>query len=553
MAELRKLKDRAAELLNKGKPEKAAEVLREVLEADPKDTGSRQKLAELLRRAGQGAEAIANYRQVADRYARDGFLIKAIAVCKVILEIDPAHVETQTELAQLYARRNGPSAQAAPARDGSRLEAPPPRPERQAIELPPVTTEVPLELESLSGATVRDEGPAPAALEASSQPEGLAAAPIPPSVAVPTRPPVTDPFAGWQPRASAPAPTPTTAYEAILAAAAAAAAEDPGFPSFPGFPGFDDEVILEGEPIDAEPVEPDGFLDEPLPPSAQPGPTLHMPHIPLFSDLGPRPFVALAERSVLRQVKEGDAVLREGDRGTSFFVVATGRFRVEKRDAKGDKVVLAHLGEGAFFGEMALLSGAPRAAAVVAEVDCQILEITAALLQELCGQHPHVAQSLTRFYRQRLLANAMATSPVFGPFDKERRTELMERFLTHEVRAGEVVVREGVRSDGLYVVLSGELDVRKRKDAGEVLAGRLGACDVFGEVSCLRKGPASATVVANRSGTLLRLPRETFDEIVSAYPQVLELVSELSDERLQNLDAILSGRAEFTEDGLVLI
>jgi CRP-like cAMP-binding protein len=425
-----------------------------------------------------------------------------------------------------------------------------------AIELPPVTAEVPLEIEDLSEVTLGDDGPGPVTPEAAPQPEEPVAAPIPLIVVAPARPAEPDPFASWQPRADMASAATSTAYEAILTAAAEAAAKaaagDPDLED-QGFPGSDDEEIIEGEPIEPERVEPDGFLDEPLPPAAQPGPTLHMPHIPLFSDLGPRPFVALAERSVLRDVKEGDAVLREGDRGTSFFVVATGRFRVEKRDARGTMVALAHLGEGAFFGEMALLSGAPRAAAVIAEVEGQLLEITAALLQELCMQYPNVAQSLTRFYRQRLLANAMATSPVFGPFDKERRKELMERFRTREVRAGEVVVREGEQSDGLYVVLSGELDVRKRREAAEVLAGRLGACDVFGEVSCLRKGPASATVVANRSGTLLRLPRETFDEIVSAYPQVLELVSELSDERLQNLDAILSGRAEFTEDGLVLI
>ena len=37
------------------------------------------------------------------------------------------------------------------------------------------------------------------------------------------------------------------------------------------------------------------------------------------------------------------------------------------------------------------------------------------------------------------------------------------------------------------------------------------------------------------------------------YPQVLELVSELSDERLEHLDAILTGHAQWTEEGLVLI
>jgi CRP-like cAMP-binding protein len=60
-------------------------------------------------------------------------------------------------------------------------------------------------------------------------------------------------------------------------------------------------------------------------------------------------------------------------------------------------------------------------------------------------------------------------------------------------------------------------------------------------------------VTVRRAGTLLRLPREQFDELVLSHPQVLEAVAELSEERVENLDAIRSGRARWTEEGLVLI
>ncbi len=56
----------------------------------------------------------------------------------------------------------------------------------------------------------------------------------------------------------------------------------------------------------------------------------------------------------------------------------------------------------------------------------------------------------------------------------------------------------------------------------------------------------------SRPGTLLRLPRRDFDELVVSYPQILELVSTLSEERAENLDAILSGHAQWTDEGLVL-
>ena len=155
--------------------------------------------------------------------------------------------------------------------------------------------------------------------------------------------------------------------------------------------------------------------------------------------------------------------------------------------------------------------------------------------------------------RQRLLANAMAVSAVFRPFPKGDRKLLMERFRAREIADGERVIREGEPSDGLYVILEGAVDVVKRKDGAEVAVGRLREGDVFGEMSCLRKAPASASVVARRGGTLLKLPRKDFDELVVSYPQILELVAELSEERSENLDAILTGHAQWTEDGLVLV
>ena len=130
---------------------------------------------------------------------------------------------------------------------------------------------------------------------------------------------------------------------------------------------------------------------------------------------------------------------------------------------------------------------------------------------------------------------------------------IVERFRSREAKTGEVLIKEGEQSDGLYVVLAGVIDIKKRKEGVEVLAGRLHEGDIFGEISCLRKGSAAASVVMQRNGTLLRLPRQSFDELVVTYPQILELISELASERADNLDAILSGQAEFTDDGLVLV
>ncbi len=570
MADLRKLKDKAAELAAKGKVEKAADVYREILQADPKDVGVLQKLAEVLRRAGEVAQAVECYADVAERFAKDGLLIKAIAICKTILELDPRHEATQAMLAGLYGKRAAsegtrppprtmvalravvPPPQAPPPEPseelvierGVSLSLTPPAPSPHAIELPPELQPVEEEVSEDVPLSFDDAEPAPAA-----DPFAAFAAAQAPQAAPP----------------AAPATSKTGFYRIVVAAGQAVAAGvedriyvDPDLDEDAGPVAGDEpaspaaaveiDVAVPELPDDAiEPIEPPA----PPPPPRQPDPRL--PRVPLFSDLGRDAFLALTEGMILHRYTPGEAVLREGDTGDGMFVVASGRFAVSKRDAAGEAVVLAHLGEGEFFGEMALLSGAPRAATVTAEGPGEVLELPAALLQEVAGRHPHLADSLRRFYRQRLLANAMAVSPIFRPFGRAERKAIIERFRSREVAAGEVLIREGERSDGLYVVLDGVVDVTKRRGGEAVLAGQLREGDLFGEVSCLRKTAATATVTARRAGSVLRLPRADFDALVMTYPQILELVSTLSDERLEGLEAILSGHAEYTEDGLVLI
>jgi CRP-like cAMP-binding protein len=613
MADLRKLKDKAAELVSKGKFEKAASVYREVVEADAKDVATRQKLAEALRRAGEIPDAIEEYKQVADRFARDGLLIKAIAICKTILELDPEHGETQQALADLYSRRQASDAARPPVRQTLMM----------AAAVKPAAPAVPAAPAAGDERSVSIKlGPAvPPAVPPPIPPRqtGSFKAIVPPPPAPMTPPaPVDDPFALGP---SAPADEPIALDEITLPepeaitlggnelshdAGATAMAQIVGAAELAIEEGIVEELVLDevieplpepasqasAEPeigIEIEPevgieIEPEEPAPAPAPPPrAAPPPAVPifrppppapaparpaaarpppppppapaapgLPQIPIFSDLGRDAFVALMDGMVLHRVGEGDSVLREGETGTSFFVIASGKFAVTKRDDRGEAILLAHLGEGDFFGEMALLSGSPRAATVSAEADSEVLEFKPDVLVAIARQHPQLAQSIRRFYRQRLLANAMATSPVFRPFAAADRKVIMSRFVARETKPGEVIVRESEPSDGLYVILEGAVDILKRQAGKDVLVSQLREGDLFGEMSCLRKIPATATVAVRRPGTLLKLPRKTFDELVVAFPQILELVSDLSSERTENLDAILSGHAEWTDEGLVL-
>jgi CRP-like cAMP-binding protein len=264
--------------------------------------------------------------------------------------------------------------------------------------------------------------------------------------------------------------------------------------------------------------------------------------VPLFDDLKPEAFVELVNKLSYHRHVPGQLIIREGDPGRSFFVIVEGKVRIYKALPDGKELTLAHLGEGAFFGEMALLSGAPRTANVVAEADTEILEVTDVVLRELAQNHPAVVHSLKNFYRQRLLNNVMAISPLFKDFDPAERKAIVEKFKMRQAAAGEVLIAQGKNSDGLYVVLHGSVTVAAQKGVQPVQLARLKEGEIFGEMSLLTRKPATATVTSMGNSLVLKLPREHFQELVLTHPQILELVSDLTEQRKSATEAILAGQ-----------
>jgi CRP-like cAMP-binding protein len=423
--DVRKLKDEAARAVEKGKWKKAAELYDEIARAAPEDTGALHRAGESFRKMGKPDEAVARFEREAALYARQGFLIKSIAICKLILEIDPAHTKTQETLASLYAQQR---AEQAPA----------------------------------------------------------------------TRPPATKPAS--RPPTAAPKDR-AKPLEALTLS----------------------QLIRNARPVAPHvvemPIEPD-FDNEPItgPPA--------LPRTPLFSALGERELRWLIENVALRRKARGEEVFHEGEPGDSIFVIAHGEVQV-LRDGKE----MARLGEGAFFGEIAILTNHPRSATVMATHDSELIEITRETISDLIDVSPGTLTVLLRFLRERLGDTLMATSPMFASFPFPDRQALIERFRFLEVEADQVVITEGERAQGLYIVAAGKCRVTQ----GMTEIAELGPGDLCGEMSLLLRKPASATVRTATKCYLLQLPREAWNEIIVTHPQVLEYASEIADSRQARL------------------
>lgn len=102
-----------------------------------------------------------------------------------------------------------------------------------------------------------------------------------------------------------------------------------------------------------------------------------------------------------RAYSEGSVICHEGERSQEMFFILVGKVRLETQSGHSGKA-LAELEEGAYFGEMAVLTGAPRAATVVAATDCEIAVIDGAVFHRLLRESDDLAIHLLRELSERI-------------------------------------------------------------------------------------------------------------------------------------------------------
>lgn len=98
--------------------------------------------------------------------------------------------------------------------------------------------------------------------------------------------------------------------------------------------------------------------------------------IELFAELPKQDLARLASVTMVRDFKKGDVIVREGEIGVAFYIVAKGSVEVVKGLGTPAEQRVATIGAGSFFGELALFENYVRSASVRALEDCQCLVLT---------------------------------------------------------------------------------------------------------------------------------------------------------------------------------
>jgi CRP-like cAMP-binding protein len=124
---------------------------------------------------------------------------------------------------------------------------------------------------------------------------------------------------------------------------------------------------------------------------------MYLSRVPLFASRTPEQLDSLAELGDAIAVADGHAIMTEGDAGESFFVLTSGKARIER----GGREV-ATLGAGDYFGELALFDPAPRNATVTAVGQASLVAMSREAFMSALDQIPAIRDALLHGMARRI-------------------------------------------------------------------------------------------------------------------------------------------------------
>jgi len=491
---VRELRDAALEHSRHGRHAAALERFGQLERLQPAEADWPRRAAECARLLANVPLQVAALGRAAELYAQAGAMAKAIAMCRMILALDPRHTQTQERLAALQEQGStvAPSSRVP-------LLAPPRAPAR------PTASGLPEHRASPAGS-----GPLPA------RPRPELGRLLRQRHIERAKPTNATPGAGGV------EPAPPDAAEVAFPILAEGSLKD---------------LVPNSKPLRGPRGVPSGMhridVGELRPPKpeerSREAAQKALPVTPLFSELGPQSLERLISAASLEHFEPGAAVYRQNDAAETLHVIVSGAVALLVEQEQ--RVEITRLTEGEFFGEAALTSNEPRLMTAEAVESTEVLTIRRETIRDLIADEPRLLTTVLRFLRERLIASSMLTNPIFTILSSYERQTLATHFEFLEIDPGSLVIWQGVRSPGLFVLLSGSAEVMHDDGGEEHLLATLRPGAVFGEMSLLDGGGAVADVrCVNRSYALM-LPREAFARVAGDYPSMVEFLRLLAETR----------------------
>lgn len=261
----------------------------------------------------------------------------------------------------------------------------------------------------------------------------------------------------------------------------------------------------------------------------------------------------LAERLEEVPFSDGAFMVQEGGQDNCLYLIAEGQAEV-RVTIEGSNVArpVARLGAGDFFGEMALLTGEPRKASVIAEGPVRAFRLIKEDFDDLLRGRPEIVEGFAAILARRMVELRAVREERFALLERlpeEERNALMARLRPTAFATGDVIVRQGSHDRWMGIMVSGEADVRAEHEGSDVSrrVASLGVGDFFGEMSLLAGEPRAATIIAKTPVSCYVLDTDAFSMHLDEYPDFRTRIEAIREERAAELAGVRAGMDEDVE------
>ncbi|TGM36365.1 phospholipase [Leptospira levettii] len=134
--------------------------------------------------------------------------------------------------------------------------------------------------------------------------------------------------------------------------------------------------------------------------------------VSLFQGVGTKLISELEQQMEWIFLPGGETLMRQGDKADGMYVVVNGSLVYEVRNDQGLVVSTGNFSKGDIIGEMALLTGEPRTATVVATLSCEIVKISTVAFEAVFSKHPPSMLAITKLIADRFTKDRMGKRTV---------------------------------------------------------------------------------------------------------------------------------------------
>ena len=216
-----------------------------------------------------------------------------------------------------------------------------------------------------------------------------------------------------------------------------------------------------------------------------------------------------------RTFHTGEDIIRQDDPGDEAFVIQEGSVDILVEDEIGETHLVAVLGPGDFFGEMALLEDAPRSATVRARGEAQVLVLDRPIFERFVARYGEAKEKLAEAVRALRLIHRM---PIFEEFSAGEAATVATKFRLERYEEGQSIITQGETGEHFYLIHEGSADVVIQTDEGDERLRTLRAGEYFGEIALLQDVPRTATIKAAERTAVFSLSKSDFLDLLGGHP-----------------------------------